>query len=131
MACACVRDKRAGEASRRLAEEKAMTDEEKKELSRRISLRIKARREELGLKQSAVADLIKMSRPSFNRIETEARDVPSLVTLFRIAKGLQCRVADLVRGVDEEAVPPAPPVVVEAPAVPATTPTVTVASPTE
>jgi len=94
-----------------------MTDEEKQKLSRRIALRIKEHREKAGMKQSALADKIGMSRPSLNRIETEARDVPSLVTLVRIAKGLGCVLTDLVGGTDapDEVVPLAP---VEAAALP-------------
>lgn len=61
---------------------------------------IRARRKQLGMTQEKLADLIGMAYQSVSRIE-QGHIAPKMENLPRVAKALQCTVADLFRAPDE------------------------------
>jgi len=64
--------------------------------------RVRARREELGLSQEALADLCSFDRTYVSMIERGKRNI-SLLNLVRIAKGLSTSVAQLTEGIEDGA----------------------------
>lgn len=71
----------------------------KTSLAKLIGKAIRARREATGLSQDRFADVIDMHRAYFAAIERGEKNV-TLPTLERVAKGLQIRMADLLRDID-------------------------------
>jgi transcriptional regulator with XRE-family HTH domain len=57
--------------------------------------RLRQLREELGLTQRSLADLLGVKHPYISEMEREIK-VPSLTTILRLAVGLKCEVTDLV-----------------------------------
>ena len=71
----------------------------KTSLAKVVGKAIRARREATGLSQDRFADVIDMHRAYFAAIERGEKNV-TLPTLERVAKGLQIRMADLLRDID-------------------------------
>ena len=64
------------------------------ENDRRLGKRIKKFREQRGLKQSELAERVRLSTKYIQFIETGHR-IPSLKALYRIANALEVKVSDL------------------------------------
>ena len=62
----------------------------------RTAVRIRARRQKLGLSQAELAKRAGLSRGYLIRVEAAQQD-PTLGTLEKLAKALKVKVADLVR----------------------------------
>lgn len=62
--------------------------------------RIKQRRHDIGLSQEALANKAGINRTYIGSLETGERN-PSLDTVARLAKALECDVADLVSGLQD------------------------------
>ena len=71
----------------------------KTSLAKVVGKAIRARREATGLSQDRFADVIDMHSAYFAAIERGEKNV-TLPTLERVAKGLQIRMADLLRDID-------------------------------
>lgn len=65
-----------------------------------LGIRLRARREELGLSQEALADLCDFDRTYVSMIERGKRNI-SLLNLIRLAKGLRTSVTVLTEGIDD------------------------------
>jgi transcriptional regulator with XRE-family HTH domain len=63
---------------------------------KRTAMRLRARREELGMSQAELAKLAGISREYLGRLE-RARQDPTLGTLEKLAKALKVKVAELVK----------------------------------
>lgn len=62
-----------------------------------IGARIKARRIELGLKQTQIKDSVGISSGNLSEIENGNR-TPSMITLFRLSEILNCSIDWIVKG---------------------------------
>jgi len=66
------------------------------EVGKRIGLRIKTLRKELGLTQAQLADLSGLKRPNISRLENGTH-VPSIALMERLAEALQASISDLIQ----------------------------------
>jgi transcriptional regulator with XRE-family HTH domain len=62
---------------------------------------IRIRRQQLGLSQEALADLVGLHRTYIGGIERGERNV-SLLNILRLAKSLDCRPSDLFKKYEQE-----------------------------
>ncbi|MBV8660442.1 MAG: helix-turn-helix transcriptional regulator [Burkholderiales bacterium] len=70
------------------------------ELALRLGRNIKVRRKALKLTQAVLAEVVRIEEETVSRIE-RGKSTPSLATLDRIARALNCGLEQLVSGVSD------------------------------
>lgn len=60
-----------------------------------MNTKIKERRAELGMSQDQLAEQSSVARTVISQLETGSRDVVTSETMLKIAKALDCSVADI------------------------------------
>jgi transcriptional regulator with XRE-family HTH domain len=77
-----------------------MTKRQRPDIRERFGFAVKVRREELGLTQEDLADKAGIHRTYLSDIERGARN-PSLVSIERVAAGLELALSDLFRRIEQ------------------------------